>query len=247
MRPYKTRARYGTGDFLKLNKRECGISIELIPSGADFLEVVWHIDDDSHMFWASSAMGDQFNSFVEAVYKLYAEGTDSHESNRRASHRAKFFYSEEDDSLRKGEVKVQTHVNWNGERYSWTGITFSRKFDDGKVSKGEDIVEIIICTTETQKYTYFVDGRDLCYAIAKAYTETIKKYGFYGYYATTGGDCNGIGDAIDIHMLLFIKAYALGAMEVRELEVAWKDTNSRWKRARRTSFEKEMELFLFDM
>ncbi len=50
--------------------------------------------------------------------------------------------------------------------------------------------------------------------MAKACTDAIKKYGFYGYYSATGGDCNGFGDVIPIHMLLFIKAYALNAMEV---------------------------------
>ena len=64
---------------------------------------------------------------------------------------------------------------------------------------------------------------------------------------STGGDCNGCGDVIEIHMLLFIKAYALGVMEVRRLETAWKSETSRWQRANRTSFDREMELLLFEM
>ena len=78
MRPDKARARYGTGDFLKLNKRECGISPELIPCGADFLRVNWCIGGDDHTLWTSSAMGYQFSSFFGAIYKLYSEGFDIH-------------------------------------------------------------------------------------------------------------------------------------------------------------------------
>jgi len=62
---------------LQLNKRDCGTSIELIPCGADMLKVVWDLNGDRQTFWASSAVGYQFNSFVRAVYELYREGIDS--------------------------------------------------------------------------------------------------------------------------------------------------------------------------
>ena len=114
------------------------------------------------------------------------------------------------------------------------------------VEYGEDPIEISITSTRSAPYTCTVDGRDLCYAVAKAYTEAIKKYGFYGYYSSTGGNCNGFGDVIDLHMILFIKAYALNAMEVRKLETVYKVTRG-WEHAEGTPFDKEIELLLFDM
>ena len=43
--------------------------------------------------------------------------------------------------------------------------------------------------------------------------------------------------------LLFVKAYALGAMEARELKEAWHNQKG-WMNAESSSFEKEIELFL---
>ena len=84
------------------------------------------------------------------------------------------------------------------------------------------------------------------YAASKAATEVLKKFGFFGYYSSTGGDCNGFGDILDIHVLLFLKAYALNALDARELTTIWKPENS-WRHAEGTSFQKELELLLFDM
>ena len=123
-------------------------------------------------------------------------------------------------------------------------ITFDRKCKNWNypIVDGDDVVTISIGT----HLTYTVDGRDLCYAVAKAYTDAIKKYGFFGYYSSTGGNCNGFGDVIDIHMILFIKAYALGAMEVRALTIAWEDREN-CDHAESSPFDKEIELLLFDM
>jgi hypothetical protein len=93
-------------------------------------------------------------------------------------------------------------------------------------------------------YRYEVDGRELCYAVAKGYTEALKKYGFQGYLRSTG--MQYLGDSIEMDELLFVKAYALDAMEVRELKEAWSKPNS-WRGADASSFEKEIELLLFDM
>ena len=249
MRPNKARARYGTGDFLILNKRECGISIELIPCGADFLKVNWCIGGDNHTLWASSAMGYQFSSFVGAVYQLYSEGSDTHSHNRKsAGRRAEFTFPGGDPSLKEDEVRAKTRVLWDGEGHYYE-ITFDRKCKHWNYPAvdGDDLIEIKIEGVRGRVFNYTVDGRDLCYAAAKAYTDAIKKYGFYGYYMSTGGDCNGHGDIIDIHMILFIKAYALGAMDVRKLETAWRSDKSRWQGANRTSFDKEVELLLFEM
>ncbi len=247
MRLEKTRARYGTGDCLKLNKRKCNISIELIPCGADMLKIIWCIGEDSHTFRASSVMGYQFSAFVGAMYQLYSEGPDTHSHNRGTGHKASFTFPGGDSSLQKDEVRSKTIINWDGEGPYYT-ITLDRKCKHWNypVEDGEDPIEISINSTRNAPYTCTVDGHDLCYAVAKAYTEAIKKYGFYGYYSSTGGNCNGFGDVIDLNMILFIKAYALNVMEVRNLETVWKAKRG-WEHAEGTSFDKEIELLLFDM
>ena len=87
------RARYGTGVFLKLNKRNCEIRVRLTPIGADFMQVHFRIGGDNHYFYPSCVMGDQFSSFLTAVYCLYNEGHDYHRLHRRRNWR---LYSESD-------------------------------------------------------------------------------------------------------------------------------------------------------
>ena len=70
----------------------------------------------------------------------------------------------------------------------------------------------------------------------KACTEAIKEFGFYGYRYSTESE------PIKIHQLLFLKAYALENMEVRELTVV-----DDWLGSCKTNFEKETELLFFDM
>ena len=242
-------ARYGTGDFLKLNKRECSTTIELSPVGTDFLRIVWNIGKDRHMFRASSAVGSQFASFLQALYTLYSEGADNHDHFYTRWVEKRFFFPAEDDSLSEDEVRIVTQFGWDGEG-PWYTIVFNRRCKGWihPVSDGEDPVEVTITIHNDEEtiYSYVVDGRDLCYAASKAATEVLKKFGFFGYFSSTGGDCNGFGDILDIHVLLFLKAYALNALEVRELTTIWKPENS-WRHAEGTSFQKELELLLFDM
>ena len=51
---------------------------------------------------------------------------------------------------------------------------------------------------------------------------------------------------MDINKLLFIKAYALNALEVRTVTKLWEDPNN-CESAAASSLEKELELLLFDM
>ena len=65
------RARYGTGVFLKLNKRECNIRFRLTPLSGDFLRVHWRIGGDNHYFFPSAVMCGQFSSLLAAVAVAY--------------------------------------------------------------------------------------------------------------------------------------------------------------------------------
>ena len=95
------------------------------------------------------------------------------------------------------------------------------------------------------RYNYIIAGKDFCYAVAKACTEAIKKYGFMGY-AHSSDPHQYSAEKMDINKLLFIKAYALDALEVRAVTKLWEDPNN-CESASASSLEKELELLLFDM
>ena len=213
--------------------------MELNPIGADILKIIWEIGGDRHELLASSCVGGQFSYLAQALYTLYSEGPDTHSHflGRRGV-KSTFCFPQQDKTLKENEVRVTSEFSWNGEG-PICEVYLSRKC--------KDIVNVRICSysKQTTKKTYRVDGRDLCYAAAKAYTETLKKHGVYGYFATTGGIGNGDGDIVDLHWLLFLKAYALDAMETRELKTVWKGAG--WQSAEGTDFNKEMELLMFDM
>ena len=58
------RARYGTGVFLKLNKRNCNIRIRLTPCGSDFTKVQFKIDGITNDFFFERRYGKSVFFFV---------------------------------------------------------------------------------------------------------------------------------------------------------------------------------------
>ena len=84
-----------------------------------------------------------------------------------------------------------------------------RRYQDPNrcIPDGPDPVELEIFLPD-KTFRYATDGRELCYALAKAFTDSIKKYGI-------GGFCLGSGEnykfqeQLALNQLLFIKAYAL--------------------------------------
>ena len=244
---YMMRARYGTGVFLKMNKRDCGIRVRLTPIGADFMRVHFRIGGDNHYFYPSCVMGDQFSSFLTAVYCLYNEGYDYHQLHMRQWKRRFGCVFETPTEENGNRFFKSIPIQWD-EEGRIVDVTLSRSSAESDcfsiAPEGVPDPIDIEFTYKRGKFKYTVDGRDLCYAVARGYTETLKKYGFQGYLRSTGKQY--IGDIFEMEELLFVKAYALGAMEARELKEEWKHPKG-WMSADSSSFEKEMELFLFDM
>lgn len=229
---------------MKLNKRNCDIRIRLTPCGADFQKIQMRIGGDHHTFWPSAVMGGQFSNLVTAVYCLYNEGSDDHTNCRRSIRL--YQHGWDRDCETGNEVHaITTKVQWD-EEGRFVNVTLIRRSSDWKSPTPDrfDPLEIEI-DHWAGTFHYLVDARDLCYAIAKGATEALKKYGFRGYHASSGSD-QCFGDAINIEQLLFVKAYALNALDTRELKPVWRNPKS-WMSAEGTSFEKEMELLLFDM
>ena len=242
---FMMRVRYGTGVFLKLNKRNCDMRIRLTPYDYDFLRVHWRIDSENYYFFASGVMGSQFSAFLSAVYGLYEEKDRSHylhcKYNDDITHEHP--HNRED---RKHYFKSK--VFWDGEGPFYK-ITFTRTCDnEGPVLDPytPDPVQVRIESSRQSFKECTVDGRDLCYAVARGCTEAFKKYGFKGYTLSTGGTY--VGDSFNIEKFLFIKAYALNVLEVCEAKTEWADPNpNRWGEAKSTNFSEELELLLFDM
>ena len=182
-------------------------------------------------------MAGQFSVFLDAVYRLYSESNFSHGFVRRIQ-------PDKGPHSMPCWRSVST-VKWD-EEGSVVSIRLSRRHNDSieEMTMDSDLIDIELDTSQN-KFCYCVEGKELCYAIAKACTETIKKYGFMGYCFSSDDSCRR-GETIDLNKLLFIKAYALGAMEARELHLLWREPKG-WMNAHGSSFEKEIELFLFDM
>ena len=224
--------------------------MELQPHGSNYLSVIMEICGDRHEFSASSVMSGQFSQFVKALFSLYQEPRDPHRCFGNDV-RINWKLPTEDNSLKKGEVRVTSSFHWDGEG-ALSFFYFSRIRTEGLEDDfpQNDPIKLMIRWSfrhDGPRATYVVQGRDLCYAVAKAVTECWKKTGFYGYFRSTGDwdDCRE-GDDINIQQFLFLKAYALGAMDARKLTKPTPDDDEGYE-VEVSSFNKEIELLLFDL
>ena len=224
-----------------LKKRDCGISMKLVPYGAGWTDVYLNIGEDKLYFIISSVLGDTFTDLVRILYFLHPENNDPEDEEN-------FIYCwwglvENDEVVeiaeridkcpciirpipKKGEFSWDEEgsaSHWNIEREPTLDTDFDIK------------ISIDICRDETKHYEYNVRYKDFCYAVAKTCTEVLKSHGIYGYHHSIYQD--------DMHLryLLFIKSVALDNFEARVL------TDMGEKNGEGSSFEKEIELLLFDM
>ena len=228
----------GTGDFLKLVKRNCDIRIRLTPVGCDFQKVQFYIGGDRHILWPGSVMGMQFSELLYELYNLYTENDLRH------------YHKEKSLPPNTGPYpapyyRTTSKIVWD-EEGRIDEITLTRRhMNPGRhLPDSLDQLEVDL-DLPYGRYNYIIAGKDFCYAVAKACTEAIKKYGFMGY-AHSSDPEQYSAEKMDINKLLFIKAYALDALEVRAVTKLWEDPNN-CESASASSLEKELELLLFDM
>ena len=207
----------------ELKKRDCDIKIKLTPSGTQYLHFEMDIQGEHLEFLPSSVMGEQFGEIVSALYTLFYEGNDGHDEWKRRE-----YLANENHVIHTTVTKVL----WDNEGTD-IDIILSRKCEVD-IDYENDLTEIEVKSYDEILKKYSVKTIDLCYAVAKACTDVLKKYGFYGYRYSTEHDY------FNLHELLYIKSVALLNFEARELTF---DNGG----AMQTSFEKEVELLLFDM
>ena len=209
---------------MKFQKRDCPIKAKIEPLGAELLYVNFDFGNSKLEYTPSTVMGGQFGEFVCALYTLYNEN-----NNERYDGHCEWKKREYHEDNNNQIYATTVTVDWDGEGTEmiikmtklWDGDTILLR---SSVDYGKTYQE------------YSVNDRDFCYAVAKACTEVIKEFGFYGYRYSTESE------PIKIHQLLFLKAYALGNMDARDLIVMDEELD-----CCKSNFEKELELLLFDM
>lgn len=197
-----------------------------------------YIGGDHHVFWPYAGAGGQFSSFLCAVYRLYDDENFEHRHGVRIIQPNRGRHPEPN-------YRSITSFTWDERGRKETFRLIRRHQEPGhRVPAGADPIEFEIYMPD-QTFRYVIDGRELCYALAKAFTDSLKKYGI-------GGFCLGSGDnykfyeQLPLNELLFIKAYALNAPEVRKIAKLWSEPSG-WKYGLATPLEEEIKLLLTDM
>jgi len=96
-------------------------------------------------------------------------------------------------------------------------------------------VTLNICHEEDKTYKFGIRYQKMCYIVAKACTEMLKKYG-YNYYVYSSSE------DLSLRSLIFLKAIALNRMDILDFEKIDGEEN-----LYSSSFDKEMALLLEDM
>jgi hypothetical protein len=230
---------------MKLKKRDCPLSFKLIPRGGGWTHVYMNVGEERIFFIITNVMGQQFNDLVRALYFFTPGQRDSDRADDIVDCKVGVVYNDTNkvvevrDDL-KGlpmgsvfrEIAYRAEFSWDEEGSSSKWVLEREPTEDTEfVVK----LHIEIHRNETKVYDYEFRYADLCYAVAKACTATLKKYGFLGYHYST------YHENFNITQLLYLKAIALRCLEVRELQ----DDGTKYGGV--SNLQKEIELLLFDM
>jgi len=158
-----------------LEKRESSVRARIEPLGAETLYISIDFGSKQLNFQPSSVVGDQFGEFICALYTLYEEESNEIYDGHSEWHKRKY-HTDEDYRILSKTVTIE----WDGEG-PYMILEMSRAWDG-------DTVHIRASTDYGKTYTeYEANDRDFCYAIAKAVTEALKEFGFYGFFLSTEG------------------------------------------------------------
>ena len=204
---------------MNLQKRDCSIKFELKSCISGEINVSLHIGNDVHNMIISHLSGDNINTLLEALILLNSE------------------YNISDNRCKYTEY--QKSQNENRPTFEWKSGSISTVWKIKKYPNSREnfniIVELVTNNDADEKlYTYKVDYRDLCYAVASLCTRIIKNCGFLGYFNSYRAK------DIDICNLLFIKSYALKTESLMDFQYSDKFLCC-------SNINNEFELLIFDM
>ncbi|MBR4791901.1 MAG: hypothetical protein IK024_13515 [Treponema sp.] len=134
-----------------------------------------------------------------------------------------FIWNEEPDISKWTISRKATSPKEHAKNYSFDLIFHIEKYEESIDNKTE--------------FDFQIKYNDFCYAVAKAFTQLIKKHGFYGYHQST------YNQDFNMRYFLSIKAIALNNFEALKIE----DVKNEHVDGDSSSFEKELELLQFDM
>lgn len=233
---------------MNLKKRDCNIKMKIVPYGGGWTDVYLDFGQEELYFVISYCVGNSFTDFMKILYHFY-------DNQRDPEREEDMLYSQFDAKwlLETGREHTCTpkdledlkiaecydEVPWIAD-FSWDEEGSCSDWHIKRILPDKEgitlSIDIVICRSEVKKYHYEVSYKELCYAVAKAYTEMLKTYGFMGYHVSVYNE-----DA-HIRYFLFLKAYALDCLEILALKSSGEKGDGE-----HSDFEKELELLLFDM
>lgn len=221
-------------DLTKAKKYDCPVKFTITGCEAGWVDIDCNFNGEVLRF-AVSHIGDLPMALLEVAFLLHS----IYDYNG-----GMFRYIRLDDETEgitdqdghKWSAELGATFQWDEEpRLNKWHIYYEQK-DFGK----EDfdlIIKIDRITDIHKKYKFVVSYRDFCYAVAKLFTDALKKYGFWGY--TRGS----YSDYIVVKDLLIVKAYALGLLQTK----IWYEGDYPKRDYFELPFEQELELLNFDM
>ena len=233
---------------LQLIKRDCDVKMRLVPYGGGWTDVYLDIGGDNLYFIISNVLGGQFGDLLYVLYHLYPDNGDPENADHIIDY--KYGICEQDgenynvvaivDDLQEYQPPfVERDIPWK-TKFTWDEEgSCSNWFLEREATEDTDFIlklHIDICRTETKSYNYEVRYKDFCYAVAKACTEVLKEYGFFGYHHSV------YNQDMNLRYLLFLKSVALDNFEARKLTF-FKEKGH----GETTDFCKELEFLVFDM
>ncbi len=226
---------------MNLDKKECPLKIK-IDCDAGWSEVQFNYQDKILHFLISYCFDEQLDDLLETLYYLNPNVCDTADPNER-------LFEEWKEVVHKTGgyhyAYLSSSFMWNEEPAAnkWT---ISRDFVESGDKEWDysfnlhiKIAKLTDPDWDAEKspevYSFDIKYCDFCYAVAKAITEMIKKYGFYGYHMST------YNQDLNMRYLLSIKSIALNNFEAVQLNNLPNNDGCA------SIFEKELELLMFDM
>lgn len=192
------------GKLDKARTYACPIKFTITECNAGWTDMTCDFNGAVLDFTISYLLGNQPSALIEAL-QVFHSREDGYDGLLHVK-----VDREEDipnlDGTLWSHVAVSTSFEWEKEpgtdRWRLSLVNKELGRQDFPVEVAIDIWN----TDETKTYKFTVMFRDLCYAVAKCFTDALKTYGFGGYHTET------FTDDINIRQLLVIKAYALGIL-----------------------------------
>ena len=216
---------------MPLKKRDCPLEIELIPIGDGWTHIYLTAGGE-RLFFISEY--NQFSYLAKALYFFSPKQNDHDQAYDIIEEKVIKVYLDSEKSIVDMEVPYRTEFSWDEG-----GCDSSLWLLEQEPNYESDFTVKLHIEIQREEYHKEYDFeflyKDLCYAVAKAYTKGLKEYGFFGYRFST------YYEDVNVNHLLYLKAVALDCPEIRELSTHPSGNGEV------TNFNDELELLLFDM